>query len=168
MDSGAAAVPSRNYARRVRPIRVARAVVFAAILLSAILIWRWMQASSPSRVVERAGDAIKAGDWKTVYYLVAWSDDQKQMLDVGRFVSLASIYGKVYTLESYQVGAPSVKGETAVVPVTVTAKVSGLFNASTKTDSAEVRCRRVGGEWRIAPDLHNGLLGMGKVGIGGL
>jgi hypothetical protein len=103
-----------------------------------------------------------------VYQLVDWSDDQRQMLDEGRFVSLASIYGKVYTLESYQVGSPRVEGETAVVPVTVTAKVAGLFNSATKTDSAEVRCRRVGGEWRIAPDLRNGLIGLGSAGIGGL
>lgn len=149
-------------------LRPAGVILWVCLLAAAFLVWRWMQASSPARVVERAGDAIKAGDWKTVYGLVDWSDDQRRMLDEGRFVSLASLYGKVYTLESYRVGAPRVEGETAVVPVTVTAKVAGLFSAATKTDSAEVRCRRVGGEWRIAPDLRNGLVGLGKVGIGGL
>ena len=44
-----------------------------------------MKAASPVAVVDRAGQAIRANDWKTVYRLVDWSDDQKRMLDEGRF-----------------------------------------------------------------------------------
>ena len=147
---------------------IGRGVLAVAVALAALLVWQWVRVSSPVTVVDRAGQAIKAGDWKTVYHLVDWSDDQKQMLDEGRFVSLANIYAKVVTLEDYKIGSPRVDGETAVVPVTVTAKVASLLSTKTKTDTADVRCRRVAGEWRIAPDLRNGLIGMGNLGIGGL
>lgn len=139
-----------------------------AVAVVAVLAWQWLGKSSPANVVDRAGQAIKAGDWKTVYRLVDWSEDQKRMLDEGRFVSLANVYGKVYALQEYKVGSPSVDGETAQVPVTVTARVSSLFSTNTKTETANVRCKRVAGEWRIAPDLHNGLIGIGSAGIGGL
>ncbi len=145
-------------------------VSLVAILgsIGGVVLWQWMHANSPVTTVDRAGQAIKSGDWKTVYRLINWSEDQKRMLDEDRFATLANIYNKVYALQDYKVGAPAIEGETATVPVTVTAKISSLISASTKIDNADVRCRKVQGEWRIEPDLKNGLLGLGHIGIGGL
>lgn len=162
-ENGLAAVPAPR-----RGSWAGRVVLGLCLAAAAFLVWQWLRASSPTTVVDEAGRAIKAGDWKAVYHLVDWTDDQKRMIDEGRFVTLASVYSKVVKLEDYRIGSPRVDGETAVVPVTVTAKVSSLLSTQTKTDTADVRCHRVGGAWRIAPDLRNGLIGLGNIGIGGL
>jgi hypothetical protein len=148
--------------------RIARAI--ALIPAAAALLWTWNLAhySSPVNVVDRAGQAIKTGDWRAVYRLVGWSDQQKQILSEDRFTTLASLYGNVYALEEYRLGSPRIDGDSALVPVTLTAKVSGLFGSSTRQETVDVKCVRESGNWRIAPDLHNGLLSLPGTGIAGL
>jgi len=146
----------------------AKALVLFVLAVGGALVCQWYRAESPSAVVDRAGQAIKNRDWKTVYGLVAWSDKQREILDEGRFMTLASVYEKIYMLEDYRIGAPRFDGETALVPVTVKARVSGFFDSSSRTETADVRCIRVKGTWRITPDAHNGLIGAVGSGIAGL
>ena len=153
--------------RRRNQATVRLGVIFA-LVAAVVVAWQWMRANSPVTVVDRAGQAIKASDWKTVYHLIDWSEDQKKMLDESRFVTLAGIYSKVYVLQDYQIGSPNVTGDTATVPVTMTAKISSLVSTKTKTDKADVKCRKVEGEWKLTPDLKSGLLGLSSLGIGGL
>jgi hypothetical protein len=153
---------------RQRNKTIATSIAVFALVIAGAAAWQWMKASSPITVVDRAGQAIKVADWKTVYHLIDWSDEQKRMLDENRFVTLAGIYSKVYVLQDYKIGTPNVTGDTATVPVTMTAKISSLISTKTKTDKADVKCHKVEGEWKLSPDLKNGLLGLNNVGIGSL
>lgn len=158
-------------AERRAPSRVAQAlpqVVIALLLIAAVgLYWRWQHTASPAGVVDRCGSALKQKDWHTVYSLIAWPRYRAHM-DEQAFTTFASLYGQLYSLDDYQIGSPQIDGDVAIVPVTVTARFNSLVASSTRTDRAEVRCRLVDGEWRIAPDLRNGFLGVTIAGRGGL
>jgi len=159
--------PAADYPPSSSPIvqsrsRAAWAPWITAVLLvaaAAALYWNWQQAHSPARTVERCGEAIKNGDWKTVYGLIAWGEGAAPRVDESMFVVVATGYGRLYHLKSLKVGIPKVSGSDAAVPVTATVQINELLSSSTRTSSATVRCRAVNGQWKILPDLDSGLLG---------
>jgi hypothetical protein len=167
LPDDAASAAKRPDGRSGRP-SVVQVILFLLLLAAAgIVFWRWEQAASPMSAVDQFGKAVKNQDWKTVYGLISWRDYAGGPMDEQRFVSLAGFYSHLGMLLDYKVGTPSIDGERATVPVTVSAKVpSGLIDWKTVSGQTDVKCRLTHGEWKIVPSLQGGFLGLDKLAAG--
>ncbi len=161
------AASTRPRTRRSNNLAGVLAIVLLLAAAGGVAFWYWNKRNSPKVAVEKLMQAARNRDWKQIYDLVAWQDPQKK-IDERTFVTLASAISSNYTLEDYKIGEAKTDGDTATVPVTVTATVKGLFGAGTKrTDSADVRCRWVSGDWKIEPFVKLGFLGFGAPNLSG-
>lgn len=141
--------------------------------------WFLTPHSSPKAVVQKFDTAIAANDWKTLYSLIEMSADAKsQYPNADTFASsmtdqlakarsnplgtaVVDAFTKAY--QTAQIGEPTVTGDSATVPVTITISLSLMGTTRDKTSTQQVPLRKVNGAWKI-DGLQGALSGAGVPG----
>jgi hypothetical protein len=130
-----------------------------------LIAWYVTQRESPVVVVQRFCSALKGGRFDEAYALIDWPDEkhpnEKQFVQMGKAVQ------PLVTIRKYSLGEPRREGDAAIVPVTVTAALTSFSGTQERTDTMDVRCRFVDGNWKVRPDVKQGFLGLGKIALPG-
>ena len=141
--------------------------------------WFLRPHTSPKVVVQQFDTALGARDWKTIYMLVEFPADTKTKypnadafassmnseLEKAQSIpgagSLVDSFTKAY--QSAQVGEPTINGDTATVPVTMTVSLSFGGAKTEKTSTQQIPLRKVSGVWKI-DGMQGAMSGAGALG----
>jgi hypothetical protein len=122
--------------------------------------WYVQQRQAPVKTVDRFCAAVKNGDWKTVYDLIDWSASSSHV-DEKTFTGTAGLSRGFLTVQDYKLGSPRAEGDGFIVPVTVTANVAVIGGTKQRTDTLDIECRKVSGDWKMRPHIRGDFLGIG-------
>jgi hypothetical protein len=142
-------------------VRVTLLVLALAVV--GLIAWYVMQRESPSIVVQRFCSALKGNRFEEAYRLIDWG--QENHPNEKQFVQMGDTLKNVVTIRKYTLGEPHRTDNTAIVPVTVMVSLSMFGVSQERTDTIDVRCRFVDGQWKVRPDLKKGFLGLGSLSL---
>lgn len=141
------------------------ALLVLGLAAAGLVTWYVMQRESPSIVVQRFCSALKGDRFEEAYRLIDWGEDNHP--NEKQFVQMGEALKSVVTIRKYTLGEPRRTDNAAIVPVTVMVSLSLLGVSQERTDTIDIRCRFVDGQWKVRPDLKKGFLGLGNLSLPG-
>jgi hypothetical protein len=174
------AAPSRSYSvrRAESPEKSGggAAAALALVLLMALAggvggWWFLHHRANPKAQAEKFLTALKAQDWKTVYetsevdttqFPTAQEFADKTKAGLDKMPGAATLLNSLFASLEFKVGDPTIDGDTATVPVTV----SGAFMGQSFNQSQKLKMTNVNGVWKVARNQGAGQMG-GFGGLGG-